>query len=42
MILLDITEYLEESIKLDLQEQIIQRYNIAYHSACSAAWSKSS
>ena len=34
---LDITEYLEESIKLDFtnSKNINKKYNIAYHSACS-------
>ena len=35
-IALDITEYLEESIKLDFtRSNHTKRYNIAYHSACS-------
>ena len=35
-IALDITEYLEESIKLDFtRTNHSKRYNIAYHSACS-------
>jgi len=35
-IALDITEYLEASIKLDFRDEInVKKYKIAYHSACS-------
>ena len=40
----DITEYLDESIKLDFIESSKKKtYRIAYHSACfNATWTKSS